>query len=412
MSILIKSKEFFLNVANKNIYTTSLYLRRVASAVIVFCLARYLTVETYGLYSSYANIAGILLLITNFGFNEYILVSSKSEVKQVRLKLSFFLLLANILVCLILICSNCVPLDNKRIFSLVIIRNFLDSTFFALILTYYQASHKFNIISTINIIYSISLILIVLFCYRYQLTLDIFLMMCIAIGLTNYLYSYLTAKLNFTMVIKHLKKYIKMIDKQLIYYGLVMVTVLLYYQLPSLYVSVFIDKTSAAIYFAAFNIFSILLLISSSQVQQIMPDMIKANNNEIKTLITKNILYISIINIAILIFFIFFGKWLLSLLYGKPEYQMSYQLLIIGAFGNLFMSAGGILACFMTAKGFQKKKFQYQIECLFVVASLIFLLRDLGITGAVCAYCLISIYVFIRYLIFTLIQIKRINFEK
>ena len=401
---------FFKELFVKNIYTISLYFRKVASAIIVFFLARYLSVEIYGMYSSYANIANILLLITNFGFSEYILVSSKSETKQVKLKLSFFLLLANIFVFIIIGLSSFTILQNKLIFTLILIKAFLDGTFFSLILTYYQASSKFRTISIINIIYSLLLILNISVCYFFKLNLENFLVFSILIGLINYVYSYVTAKLNFAMVVKHIKKYIKMIDKNLIYYGLVMITVMLYFQLPSLYVSTFLDKNSAAIYFAAFNIFSILLLISSAQVQQIMPQMIKADSKGVIKLLKNNIFMITIINLFILFFFIIFGKLLLSILYVKPEYQMSYPLLIIGSIGNLFMSAGGILACFMTAKGFQKKKFQYQIECLLVVALFIYLLKDLGITGATIAYCGISFYVFIRYLIFTISQIRKFDY--
>lgn len=394
------------NLIKQNIYTFSLYFRRFAAAIVVFCLARYLLVSEYGLYSSYVNLSSMLLLFANFGFNEYILVSSKSNVKEVRLKLSFFLLLSNMIAFIILLISNCLPLIDKHIFSLVFLKCFLDGTFFALILTYYQSTKKFNTISIINCLYSIVLIFIIMFCYHYRLNLKNFLILSIIPGIINYIYSYITAKLSFTMVVKHLKAYFKMIDKQLLYYGLVMVTVFVYFQMPSLFVSTCLDKTSAGIYFAAFNIFSILLLISGAQVQQIMPDMIKAPANNIMKIVKENIISITAINVLLLIFFIFFGKWLLLLLYSKTEYLMSYPLLIIGAFGNIFMSAGGILACFMTAKGFQRKKLKYQLECLVIVTIIIYLLRSTGIYGATVAYCLISMYVFLRYLFFTITQVR------
>lgn len=412
MFIVIKTKNFLRNIINQNLYTVSLYVRKVASAIIVFCLARYLPVDIYGLYSSYVNIVGILLLFTNFGFNEYILVSSEGNVKQVKLKLSFFMLLANLFIVSVLLISLLIPLSDKIVFSLTFLKVFFDGSFFALILTYYQATMKFKHISIVNFLYSFCLIVIALLCFKFKLSLYSFLILSVLIGFINYLYFYMTVKLNFIMVFKHWKRYIKMLDKKLFYYGLVMLSVLLYFQLPSLYVSTCLDKTSAGIYFAAFNIYSILLLISNAQVQQIMPNMIKANRTNLISLIKNNIYKISIINVIILLFFVLFGKNLIEIIYSKPEYQMSYPLLIIGAFGNLFMSAGGILACFMTAKGFQKEKFKYQVEFLFIVLLLILLLNNYCIIGATFAYCLISIYVFFRYLMFTISKIKRESFEK
>lgn len=91
MTTAIKKLNTLLrHIFRNNLYTISLYIRKLAAAIVIFCLARYLPVSEYGLYSSYTNIAGVLLLITNFGFNEYIIVSSKSKLKPVRLKLSFF----------------------------------------------------------------------------------------------------------------------------------------------------------------------------------------------------------------------------------------------------------------------------------------------------------------------------------
>lgn len=393
----------------KNIYTISLYTRRIASAIIIFFLARYLSITEYGLYSSYANITSILLLIANFGFNEYILVSSKNKLNKVKRKLSFFLIFSTFTVFVLLVLSSFIKMDNNFIFSLILIKAYLDNTFFSLILTYYQSANKFFHISLINIIYSFGLITISIISYIFHLQLKFFLLLCILLGCLNFIYSSITAKLHYFSVIRKFKQYYKIIDKKLIYFGLVMVTALIYSQLPSLYVSLFISKEQAALYFASYNIFSILLLISASQVQQIMPNMINASSKNLLNYIKKNIIYITIINIAILIFLIFFGKTLLILIYSKTEYIKSYTTLIIGAIGNIFMSAGGILACFMTSKGFQKNKFYFQIEFILITILLIIILNPLKIKGAVLAYALISLYAFMRYLRFMIKKIKEME---
>lgn len=394
---------------SKNLYTVSLYLRKLASAFTVFFLARYLSVSEYGLYSSYVNITAMILLFVNFGFNEYILVSSKNRLKEVRLKLAFFMILAFILMLVMILFANCFNLLDKIIFSLILVRSFLDGNVFALILTYYQSANKFKEISIINIIYSVWTLITACAAYIFKLKLSVFLILCILIGIANLIYSSIVGKLNYMQVFLKFKRFVKMIDAKLLYYGLVMVTVWIYYQIPSLSVSLFLEKTQAAIYFAAFNIFSILLLISAAQVQQIMPKMIVSNNRQLLASVKKNILYIVSINMGIFILFILFGKFLLLLLYGRPEYLASYPLLLIGAFGNIFMSAGGVLACFMTSKGFQKNKFHYQLEFIVIALVLSFAFHRLGILGATITYTLISMYAFTRYLIFTLIKLKDEN---
>ena len=191
----------------KNIYTISLYTRRIASAIIIFFLARYLSITEYGLYSSYANITSILLLIANFGFNEYILVSSKNKLNKVKRKLSFFLIFSTFTVFVLLVLSSFIKMDNNFIFSLILIKAYLDNTFFSLILTYYQSANKFFHISLINIIYSFGLITISIISYIFHLQLKFFLLLCILLGCLNFIYSSITAKLHYFSVIKKFKQY-------------------------------------------------------------------------------------------------------------------------------------------------------------------------------------------------------------
>jgi hypothetical protein len=72
-----------------------------------------------------------------------------------------------------------------------------------------------------------------------------------------------------------------MLDRSILYYGLVTLVMLTFSQIPSLTVSIFMSKEIAALYFAAFNIASILLLFSAAQIQQIMPEMIKQNYEQL-----------------------------------------------------------------------------------------------------------------------------------
>ena len=123
-----------INIFNNNIYPLSLYARQIAGTLVLFIIARYLSVYDYGLFSSYKNIASFCFMFANLDFSNYILVSSKANVKEVKLKISLFLLNAISIGVLIALGSTFFHLDSHILFWLVVIRTFFDGTFFALIL--------------------------------------------------------------------------------------------------------------------------------------------------------------------------------------------------------------------------------------------------------------------------------------
>lgn len=57
----------------------SLYTRTIAGTLILFVIARYLSVYDFGLFTSYKNIAIFWFMFANLGFADYILVSSKAN---------------------------------------------------------------------------------------------------------------------------------------------------------------------------------------------------------------------------------------------------------------------------------------------------------------------------------------------
>ena len=73
--------EFIKKILNSQLYAFSLYIRQIAGTIILFIIARYLSVYDYGLFSSYKNIATFCLMFANLGFADYILVSSKANTK-------------------------------------------------------------------------------------------------------------------------------------------------------------------------------------------------------------------------------------------------------------------------------------------------------------------------------------------
>ena len=79
-----------------------------------------------------------------------------------------------------------------------------------------------------------------------------------------------------------------MIDKSIFTYMGVTLLMVTRDQLPSLSVSTLMTKEQAALYFAAFNIATIPSLFAAAQLQQIMPQMIKATADELVNIMKKS----------------------------------------------------------------------------------------------------------------------------
>ena len=398
-----------LKLLLNNLYPISLYARRIAGAFCVFFIARYLSVHDYGLYASYANIIGYLFLFANLGYNEYILVSSQKNVNKVRIKQSIFIILG-LFLCLFYSITSCfVHLENHLVFLLIIYRSFFDGAFFGLALPYFQAAKKFNQIAWINIFYSIGTILIALSALIFKLSLVKFLTLCIILGLINFIQCSIGTKINYFTIIKRPTIILKMIDKSIFTYMGVTLLMVTRDQLPSLSVSTLMTKEQAALYFAAFNIATIPSLFAAAQLQQIMPQMIKATADELVNIMKKSAFIIFCVNMLVIIFLVIFGKTLLLLLYDKTFYLNSYTLLILLSFITTLQGVSGVLGFFITARGYQNFKLKCQIE--FVIISIITILSifRLGVYWLVLAFVIVQAYAIPRYGIFVYNEIERLR---
>ena len=166
---------FILNLISKNLYPISLYCRQIAGTVILLFLARFLSVHDYGVFTSYKAQAAFWLLFANLGFNEYIIVSSQKNIRDVQLKIGLFILNAIGIVALVSLGTFCFHLESHYIFILVLIRTFFDGVFFSLALPYFQAAKKFEIISYVNMLYSIVLVLLTIVAFILKFSLIKFL---------------------------------------------------------------------------------------------------------------------------------------------------------------------------------------------------------------------------------------------
>lgn len=384
-----------------NLYALSLYARQIAGTIVLFIIARYLSVYDYGLFSSYKNIAAFWFMFANLGFADYILVSSKANVKEVKLKISLFSLNAILIAILMAFISTFFNLDSHILFYLVVIRTFLDGVFFSLILPYFQATKTFNIIAKINIIYAIFISLIAVISYIFKLSLCKFLLLNVILGLVNFIQCSYYAKINYLLVFKYIQRFYKMIDRSIWAYIGVTIAYFLYAQVPSLYVSTFLSKEQAALYFAAFTIASVIGLLIAAQVQKMMPELIKSSIEEVKTILNKNLKLLLFVTAGLFIFMLIFGKYLLLLLYGQEYYMNAYPVLLILMFGNICVAEAGVYGAYITASGNQKRKIPMQLEATALTIIGLLVLHKLGLYGAALSFLFAAIYISYKYTIFT-----------
>ena len=396
---------------NSNLYTISLYSRQIAGTLILFIIARYLSVYDYGLFSSYKNIATFCFMFANLGFSDYILVSSQANAKEVKLKISLFLLNAIFIGILIILGSIFFHLDSHLLFWLVVIRTFFDGIFFALILPYFQATKTFNSIAKINIVYAICISLIAILSYIFKLSLYKFLYLNITLGLINFIQCSIFAKINYFLVFYYIKRFCKMVDKSIWAYIGVTIAYFLYAQIPSLYVSTFLSKEDAALYFSAFTIASVIGLLIAAQVQKMMPELINKDIKYIKYTIKKNLIFMLNITFVVFLFMLIFGKLLLLILYSQSYYTKAYPILLILMFGNICVAEAAVYGAYITASGNQKSKIPMQIEATaFTIIGLV-ILHKYGIYGAALSFLFAAIYISYRYTTFTLKMLKLIAKE-
>jgi len=386
------------NIFKNHLYALSLYARQIAGTVVLFVISHYLSVYNYGVFLSYKAIAGFILTFACLGYNEYILVSSQNNVRMVSQKIKLFMTNALLIVLGTIFVSLFVPIDFHLIFIFVVIRAFFDVTYFALILPYFQASKKLNTIGIINIIYSILIVLTAIISYAFKLSLLKFLVLSCLVGLINFIQCSLYIKINYLQVLYKPLNYLKLLDRSIWGYIGVIVAFILYSQIPSLFVSTYLPKEDAALYFSSFTIASVIGLLISAQNQKIVPEMIKAPVDKVKKLIKQNFKFIMTINTSIFILFSLAGKWILQLLYGQTYYGNGYWLLLIFTLSNICLALANIYGAYITASGNQHLKIKYQT--LAIITSVVTLLTTfkLGIYSAALAYFISTGYIGFAYM--------------
>lgn len=386
------------SIVTNNIYALSLYARQIAGTLILFVIARYISVYEYGLFTSYKAISAFILVLANMGYESYILVSSQNNVAKVKEKIALFVLNAITLSFLVLIFIPFSFVESRLLFILVFIRTFLDGTFFALILPYFQSSRKLNTISIINIIYAILITFIAILCFLLKLSLIKFLLLNIFLGIINFGQCSYFAKIPYVKILKNFKIIFKLIDRRILSYMAINICYILYSQIQSIFVSTQVPKQDAALYFSANTIASIVMLLIGAQVSKIMPECIDISIDKARDFLCKEVKKVNYITILILIFLMFCGKIVLKFLYGQIYYTQAYWILLILGLSNVFYGMGKIYITYIMAKDKTNIIIRMQIVSIIISVLTMLIAYKLGVYSAALAYLLSAGYIGFAYM--------------
>ncbi len=379
-------------------FTISNLAKRGGNYLLMVFFARSFSVDLFGTFSAYVNVISVIVLLTNFGFSEYLLVNSEDK-KILNKNVSHFLLTSIALLLFLSLLSLVLPIENKLLALLVIFKIFFETSLYNILLAYYQVSKSIKWGTLINILSGISVVALGYINYEFNHSIYFYL---ISINV-----AYVLIFISFILFIKieikgphSLLLFLKKKFNVLRYYGVSMVTVPIYMMAPTVIGSVLLKPESLAQYQVAFSISNILLLVSVSllQVGYVKFIEVKDNMSELKMVLKNFGIKILGINLSFLLFFAFFGKELLIAIYGKGDYIEAYFPLLILLMANIIFMFAAIMAVVMIVRKEQKEKSKYHIE--FIIISILcgFLFTYFfEIYGIVFSYLALYTYSAIRY---------------
>ena len=372
------------------------------------CLARVLTLDEFGEFSSYNYLLSLVIIITNFGFNEFVLANSNTD-KTLNSNFKTLFLASLSLLILIGLISLFLPLSNNLMFVLLLAKLYLDVSLSKIFLSYFQVKGYIKQLSIDYFISSSVIVVLVVICYYYKASLNSFLLASIFGSLILYILNlkYIELKSDFNLIDNA-----KRIGRKIKYYGLSNITVTLYMLIPNAIASFLVVNDELAIYQAAFSIANVILLVSVSYIQFSYKDLlkIKRKNQFITKLknISKNIIAI---NLIIILFFAFFGKELIIFVFGTDDYLQSWPILMILLAANLLQSVSAVFLMTVVVGKLQKKKYRTNQELIVIGVVVGFVcIFYFGIYCICLTYLILYLYSLIRFFILNKKMMN--NYEK
>lgn len=392
-------------------FTLSNIFKRGANYIFIVVLARAISVYDFGIYSVYANIIGILILVTNFGFSEYLLVNSNNK-KLKHNNLNAFIFFSFSLFLMLFSGLLILNLENTTLAILILFKIFFDTTVYNILLSYFQVEKRLLEITRTN--FFLATLLISASLYFYFNKTGVYALFSTVLAINTIIFSVLFYKTKFTSIsLKKALHFVKEKFSELKFYGISTITVPIYMMSPTVIASFILNPETLAQYQVAFSIANILLLISVSQLQERYSSFLSSQESiwVLANKIKKTGFRIMIINISVLIFFILFGKYILLLIYNKEEYLAAFPLLITLLVSNVIFMVASVAATLMVVLKMQKEKSKYHLEFIFLSIFLGALMTYYyGSFGLTLSYALLYSYSAIRYsLKFKAIINKQLN---
>jgi O-antigen/teichoic acid export membrane protein len=273
----------------------------------------------------------------------------------------------------------------------------MDTFLTKLLFTYYQYKQKFNIVATINIFYCICVGVLLVFLQFSKLTIENILMILNFFIFINILLFIYKSNLDFKQL--NVRKNLSTVDKDIWYYGFSSITIPLYMQMPLFIMTFFVEKEEIAIFYLAYTISSVMLLVSISINQQYLPKVIHNKNKPFFSIIKFPIVLLILFNILTYLFFYFFGHETIEIILNKPEYIKSNELILWLILSNCFQSISGLLALYLVSKNLMKEKLYLHLEMIIIglILSIIFI-SNFSLYGVIITYLFIYSYSNLRYI--------------
>ncbi|MGY8938784.1 MAG: oligosaccharide flippase family protein [Flavobacteriales bacterium] len=380
-------------------FTFSNLFKRGANYLLLVLLARSISISEIGIYSAYLNVLALLVLITNFGFSEFLLVNSENKNQLKVNTINFFQISLCIFAVLILL-SVLIPLKDNILCVLVLIKIYFETTIYNILLAHHQVAKKLRVITIMNITIGLFVILTCILCYFFKENIYTYLISINLVYGFTFFYLFSSIKIKFSPL-KNVFIFIKKSFSNLKYYGLTMITVPIYMMAPTVIGSLLLEPEILAQYQAAFSIANILLLVSVSLLQEGYVKFVSCKHNilELTKVLKKTGSKIILVNVFILVLFILFGKIILLTVYKQEAYLEAYYPLIILLFGNIIFMFAAIFSVTMVVLKLQKEKAKFHLE--FILVSMFFgllLTYIYGVYGLLSSYIILYSYSTIRYM--------------
>lgn len=387
------------------LFTASIFSKRIVNFLLNIILARIISLQDFGEYSSYLIVASYILLITEFGYSEYTLIKGKQNNNFSFLFTNFTFLS---IITFVGISTISMTFEVNYIFLLILGKVYMEVFLNKILLSHYQHIHNFRFYSLISFAYSLFLFFVCIYIFYFPLELSYVLLIVNLFLLTNVLILFKNTSLNLKLL--SVPMFIKSLTKDLIHYGLSSVTVTVYMLSPLLVMTYLLPKEDVAVFYVAYMIASVMILLSVSINQQYLPKII-GQKNDFFLLILKPLKLLFALNIVMLMLFYFFGEWILHILFQKEAFIETNQYLLLLIISNLFQSISGLLAMYLVGNDLLKRKFSFHLEFIFISLIVSFpLIYNFELYGVACSFITIYSFALLRtYLFIKKDKIKCMN---